>query len=1126
MSSARVNVFLKMGVCLVWVMLSCENGGGGFHDFVNDAIIPAVFTGVEVVSGNCSKEGGHFVIGAGEVVLNITLENSRNTVYELKILGDDADFVKTSEFVNLTLIRLTLECPEEKEGREGGLDITLHLVQPAGRAQPGDYSLPLTYALGKIPFLHIIPDTVSGPMTKLVLVFAESVADLSENDIAVTVDDGEPFPPQSGSLRWVSEGICEIGIREIIPAQSIAVEIARFGYGHVSQSVDVTVDSKPGEIQFLYAMPYDSYGTTTRLTLVFNQDIPDFSAGDITITGQDRNAPPVSISGEPDRKAAGVYELAVANITETGKITIKITVEKSGCTIDPGFDSQTVEVHYAIPVEFVSVTDADNGSAATTKLILQFSEDITGLAAADDITLNGNTGAGKGSLTKMETGIGTYELALNGIAVPGTVTVTVDKKGYNISPASRTVEIVVLAAFQRVEATTDKLTLQFDRDIEGLAAGDITLDAGSTGAKKKELFKNMDTAGKYTLELEGVKAAGTITVTVKKSGYIIDPESKSATVQYIDTVAFQRVEADGSDTETTTKLFLQFSKDIAGLIASDITLVAGGDTGIGGKGNAGASIGVRVKELFENTDTTGKYTLVLEGVTATGEITVTVSKDGYTISPASQTVQVHYANSVEFVSATAVDGSDTATTTKLFLQFSKDITGLTANNITLDAGNTGFEGEGTAGVYVTELFKNTDTAGKYTLVLEGITAEGTIGVTVGNVDGYLIGSATQMAYVYYAEPVAFQRVEANGTAYEKATTELKLYFDREIYELSETDITLTGLGGVTKGGVSGTGRIYTLALVGEITEAADVSVSVSKSGYAVSGSPTVKVHRKAEGTTVAGANTKSLKEKFGVKETGTEGVTATFKELSAYIQNGGLGRTSNVIETGDWIDLEGGLAVDAYNDAGWFSYWGTSENTRLIVVGINSFQSSEGVLSRDGSTPEGYDYPGMDTPPRHVVFQFQNIPVSRRMNATDTNAGGYPASEMRQYLLQNFLPGLTAAGVPEDALWGPSRVMSTKGGQETINDLLWLPTEREVGSANDPDSASDSSVETAENQARLEYYTDADSRYKGDNWYWLASAAIGRAAPNGFCIWHFNGGYFDSAEASWQGGCAPAFCVR
>jgi hypothetical protein len=182
------------------------------------------------------------------------------------------------------------------------------------------------------------------------------------------------------------------------------------------------VGGDPGEIQFVCVLVYDSYGTTTKLTLVFDQDIPGgLSASDIGISGT------AAAAGGPERKLTGVYELAV-NVTNTETITV--TVNKTGSSITPA--SKTVDVQYAIPAVFQSVTD--NGSPDTTGLTLQFDQDIVDLTE-DDITLNaGSTGAVKGLLAR--TGTGTYALPLTGITAPGPITVTVNKTGYSIGPAS------------------------------------------------------------------------------------------------------------------------------------------------------------------------------------------------------------------------------------------------------------------------------------------------------------------------------------------------------------------------------------------------------------------------------------------------------------------------------------------------------------------------------------------------------------------------------------------------------------------------------------------------------------------------------------------------------------------
>jgi hypothetical protein len=264
---------------------------------------------------------------------------------------------------------------------------------------------------------------------------------------------------------------------------------------------------------------------------------------------------------------------------------------------------------------------------------------------------------------------------------------------------------------------------------------------------------------------------------------------------------------------------------------------------------------------------------------------------------------------------------------------------------------------------------------------------------------------------------------------------------------------------------------------------------------------------------------KDLAEVFG-----TQGVTATFNAVHAFLQTCNAGsaegrreRIAQGIIPGDWIDLShltvqgdaGGGAINTDNiDLG-----GNGKLLRLIVAGIDSFAAT----NRDA--------------PAHVVFQFQNIPGSHRMNSSDTNYGGYRGSEMRVYLTGNFLRGLVGAGVPEGILYAPTRYIANNGGEratavDALADWLWLPTEREVWEESGDSWDSERIWETAANQVRLEYYESLSQRIKhvADNklWWWVASPYSGSA--DNFCYV----GVIDLGDfrASAAGGVAPAFCVR
>jgi hypothetical protein len=91
----------------------------------------------------------------------------------------------------------------------------------------------------------------------------------------------------------------------------------------------------------------------------------------------------------------------------------------------------------------------------------------------------------------------------------------------------------------------------------------------------------------------------------------------------------------------------------------------------------------------------------------------------------------------------------------------------------------------------------------------------------------------------------------------------------------------------------------------------------------------------------------------------------------------------SIFEIGDYIDglnLSGiaaptsGTAPQAWND--------TYKNNRIVVSGFNTFKNI-------GDT---------ENTKNHIVFTFRNCIALGRMNSSDTNTGGYAASELRTWL--------------------------------------------------------------------------------------------------------------------------------
>ena len=281
-------------------------------------------------------------------------------------------------------------------------------------------------------------------------------------------------------------------------------------------------------------------------------------------------------------------------------------------------------------VSFTGLTANGSTTQTTTYLTLTFDKDITGLAAADITLTSGSTGAVKGALTK-QSGTGVYQLAVSGISAGGQVTVAVNKSGYTFSPTSRNVQCYVVPAgiaFSNLTAngsaaeTTTSMTLTFDQDVSGLAAADITLTSGSTGAVKGALAKTAGTTGVYQLAVSGISADGQVTVAVAKDGYAFTPASRTVNVFHYISVISYTISANGSASSPTTAITFNFSEDPGSVSINDITL--GGNAS---KGSATLSGSGTTRTLSPIT------------VSATGTATVAISRTG--IEAGQKTVQVH-----------------------------------------------------------------------------------------------------------------------------------------------------------------------------------------------------------------------------------------------------------------------------------------------------------------------------------------------------------------------------------------------------------------------------------------------------------------------------------------------------
>jgi len=195
-----------------------------------------------------------------------------------------------------------------------------------------------------------------------------------------------------------------------------------------------------------------------------------------------------------------------------------------------------------------------------------------------------------------------------------------DNNNGNKNESNKTVTFKEVTAGGDSMHTTTMIKLFFDKTIDGLTASDITL-SGVPGVTKGTLSSIME--GSYFLTISGFTSSGILNVAVAKSGYTIKGSPKTVEIYYGTVFNLNNITADGSSTQVTTEITLEFENAIQGLTASDITL-----SGVSGvtKGTLNGS---------------NPYTLSISVFTTGGTLNVAVAKSGYVINGSPKTVDIY-----------------------------------------------------------------------------------------------------------------------------------------------------------------------------------------------------------------------------------------------------------------------------------------------------------------------------------------------------------------------------------------------------------------------------------------------------------------------------------------------------
>lgn len=254
-------------------------------------------------------------------------------------------------------------------------------------------------------------------------------------------------------------------------------------------------------------------------------------------------------------------------------------------------------------------------------------------------------------------------------------------------------------------------------------------------------------------------------------------------------------------TVETTELVLTLSEDID-LVATDVEMT-----------------GATLDTLTDNND--GTYTLAISDLTVedTKDVSVRLSRKGFSFSVPLLSAPVHIVKSADFVSLSANGTNGYVSTTELTLTLDNDID-LVKEDITL------------TGATLDTLVDNND--GTYILGISQLTVGNGENITASLAKyGFNLTHNSQNATVSYVEVVIFDSVIANGMPGTTTTTALTLTLNKDI-NLSADDITVAG---ATKGPlIDNNDGTYTLG-ISEINAINGGAINVALAKFAYSFAP-------------------------------------------------------------------------------------------------------------------------------------------------------------------------------------------------------------------------------------------------------------------------------------------------
>ena len=437
--------------------------------------------------------------------------------------------------------------------------------------------------------------------------------------------------------------------------------------------------------------PTGEQNSAFTITITFSEDVNDFAKEDLTVTGEASATAVAAVGGSESTYTATI----TPNANKEGNV--RVSVKANGVTDDAGNGNPASAASTAVHIDTIAPTPTITGPTTPQNgafdVTIDFGEPVSAFLVSE-LTVTGATKAA--NWKSAMNGPRRYRMTLTPTTADGsTGTVTIDvaedvaeDNAGNDNEAATQVSVPIdkkKPTLTITPPTKDQkeafdVTFTFNEDVTDFMPSDVSV---SSNARKANSWKSGATATTYKLTLtpNGITAGNTGTVTINVAADVAkdtaDNNNTAATQASVTvdkerpTVAISRL-SSGEENEAFN-LTITFSEDVSGFTKEDLLVT--GEASATAVAAVGASESTYTATITPNANKEGDVTVRVRGMAAMDEA-------GNTSTVSAITSAIH-------IDTIAPDHSGGFTQDpknspfEIVITFTEDVTGFTADDLTL-----------------------------------------------------------------------------------------------------------------------------------------------------------------------------------------------------------------------------------------------------------------------------------------------------------------------------------------------------------------------------------------------------------------------------------------------------------